>query len=282
MSECGAVARGSVTAEDGTLCTKAAGHAGVHGDDDSTFAATYPTCPSCGATGKSCKRPWWHDAPYGVQGWHAGRRKLLEAAPPAAGICNATSKSGVACQNEEPGHLVHYGQDGRAVRNWTTPAPASSRSRVTKGVPAEKPLAPAEARLRTSACPWCGGPVVQAATGRPRVFCEDAHKVAMFRWTRAWNAIQVGLDGVGRCYCCHRRGAVVEVGKSGGVAPFCEACAWTCDPDAGVMRPRPPKAKGSWYQGPSPCVTENYWHARPSGLGWRDRRAKPAPRRREK
>lgn len=124
-------------------------------------------------------------------------------------------------------------------------------------------------------CPFCGVDVVQALTGRRRVFCSTKCRVAMHRWTKAFDAIQVGLDQVGRCYCCNRRGLMV--GQVAG-APLCEGCAGTCDPDQGVMRPRPPIDSGSYYRRPSPCVTDWYWGAPPSGVGWK--KGKPVARRR--
>lgn len=127
------------------------------------------------------------------------------------------------------------------------------------------------------ACPWCGVDIRQAPTGRPRVFCQTAHRVAMHRWTKAWDSIQVGLDGVGRCYCCNRRGKVTRTMTTlDDEAPFCLECARTCNPDAGVMLPK--DESGPTWNRRSPCVTDWGWYAVPSGIGWN--KAKPFTRRR--
>jgi hypothetical protein len=44
-------------------------------------------------------------------------------------------------------------------------------------------VAPPEApTVRPTCCRWCGGPIRVASTGRPRLFCSDAHR------HRAWLA----------------------------------------------------------------------------------------------
>lgn len=36
--------------------------------------------------------------------------------------------------------------------------------------------------VRPTVCEWCGGPIQVARTGRPALFCSDAHRL------RAWRA----------------------------------------------------------------------------------------------
>jgi hypothetical protein len=60
-----------------------------------TLPDPLPVCPTCGATGKACKRPSGHSAPGGILGWHTPRKQLLQDAV----VCVAVSRRLVPAWN---------------------------------------------------------------------------------------------------------------------------------------------------------------------------------------
>jgi hypothetical protein len=46
-------------------------------------------------------------------------------------------------------------------------------------------LPPRVPTVRPAVCAWCGGPIRVRATGRPALFCSDAHRLSAWRAARA-------------------------------------------------------------------------------------------------